>query len=224
MKKQKEIFEASEGNAWFHRNKESHHLCNKDWKDDDIFNFMKDIDFLPKEVLELGTSNGKRLHLLNEFYKCEGVGIDPSSDAVEDGKKRFPEISLLIGTADKLPFEDNSFDTIIVSFFLLMCDREDLFKIAMEIDRCLQDGGVLIIRDFYPLSPYKNTYGHLKGLYSYKMDYSDMFTWNPAYTEIAKDLSSHSALDFKEFPDERVVISALYKNNNQAYPDNPYNK
>ncbi len=51
-----------------------------------------------------------------------------------------------------------------------------------------------------------------------------MFTWNPSYTEIAKKLSSHSDLDLKEFPDERVVISALYKNKNQAYPDNPYRK
>ncbi len=137
MKKQKEIYKSSEGNAWFHRNKESHHLCDKEWREDDIFNFMKDIDFQPKKVLELGTSNGKRLHLLSEFYKCDGVGIDPSIDAIEDGKKRFPEISLLLGTADKLPFEDSSFDTIIVSFFLLMCDRDDLFKIAMDIDRCM---------------------------------------------------------------------------------------
>lgn len=222
MKKQKEIYEAFEGNTWFRRNKVSHHLCEKEWKDDDIFNFMKSIDFIPKKVLELGTSNGKRLYLLNEFYKCEGFGIDPSVDAIEDGKKRFPEISLRTGTADNIPFDDHAFDTIIVSFFLLMCDRDDLFKIAMEIDRCLQNGGMLIIRDFYPLSPYKNHYGHLEGLYSYKMDYSHMFTWNPAYTEMDKRLSSHSSLDFKEVPDERVVISALYKNENHAYPDNPY--
>ena len=222
MKKQKEIFEISEGNAWFRRNKESHHLCDKEWKDDDIVHFMKYHNIIPEKVLELGTSNGKRLYLLNELYKSEGFGIDPSIDAIEDGKKRFPELSLSLGTADKLFFENNAFDTIILSFFLLMCDREDLFKIAMEIDRCLQDGGILIIRDFYPPFPYKNRYGHLDGMHSYKMDYSHMFTWNPYYVEIAKDLSSHSQLDFKEVPDERVVISALYKNKNEAYPDNPY--
>jgi len=222
MKIQKDIFKVSEGNAWFHRNKESHHLCDKEWEDDDIVHFIKNTSFVPKKVLEIGTSNGKRLHLLNKLYGSEGFGIDPSADAIKDGQKRFPELSLSIGTADNILFEDHTFDTIILSFFLLMCDRDDLFKIAMEIDRCLQNGGILIIRDFYPPFPYRNKYGHLLGLYSYKMDYSRMFTWNPAYVEIAKSLSSHSELDFKEIVDERVVITALYKNEDNAYPHNPY--
>lgn len=73
----------------------------------------------------------------------------------------------------------------------------DLFKIAMEVDRFLKDGGTLIIKDFYPSFHYKNNYSHLEGLYSYKMNYVTIFTWNPTYTEIAKELSSHSVLDFK---------------------------
>ncbi len=222
MKKQKEIFEISEGNRWFQRNKESHHLCETDWIDDDIVNFMRHHDISPKNVLEIGCSNGKRLHILQKIFASKGVGIDPSFEAIEDGKQRFSNLSLSEGTADTLAFENNSFDTIILGFFLLMCDRDDLFKIAMEVDRCLKDGGTLIIQDFYPPFPYKNNYGHLEGLYSYKMDYAKMFTWNPSYTEIAKIISSHSELNFKEIPDERVMITALLKNTERAYPNNPF--
>lgn len=222
MKKQKEIFQISEGNRWFQRNKESHHLCDSDWMDDDIVHFMRHHDISPKKVLEIGCSNGKRLHILQKIFASEGVGIDPSFEAIEDGKQRFPNISLSLGTADTLAFKNNSFDTIILGFFLLMCDRDDLFKIAMEVDRCLKDGGMLIIQDFYASFSYKNSYAHLEGMYSYKMDYASMFTWNPAYTEIAKELSSHSVLNFKEHPDERIVITALYKNTEKAYLVNPF--
>jgi len=224
IKKQKEIYQISEGNAWFHRCKESHHLCEADWIDDDIVNFMRHVGIAPQKVLEIGCSNGKRLHILQTLFNSKGVGIDPSIEAIDDGKKRFPNLSLSTGTADDLAFEDNTFDTIILGFFLLMCDRDELFKIAMEVDRCLKDGGTLIIQDFHPPFPYKNSYGHLEGLYSYKMDYASMFTWNPAYVEIAKELSSHSELDFKNYPDERVVITALYKNMDEAYPKNPFSK
>lgn len=224
MKKQKEIYQISEGDAWFHRNKESHHLCEADWIDDDIVNFMRHVDIAPQNVLEVGCSNGKRLHILETLFNSDGTGIDPSMEAIEDGIKRFSSLSLSTGTADDLPYNNNSFDVIILGFFLLMTDRENLFKIAMEADRCLKDKGILIIQDFHPPFPYKNTYGHLKGLYSYKMDYTGMFTWNPIYTEIARELSSHSELDFKENTDERVIISALYKNIENAYPKNPFSK
>ena len=224
MKKQIERYQISEGNAWFHRNKESHHLCEADWIDDDIVNFMRHVGIAPQNVLEVGCSNGKRLHILETLFNSKGVGIDPSTEAIHDGKERFPNLSLSTGTADDLAFEENSFDTIILGFFLLMCDRDELFKIAMEVDRCLKDGGTLIIQDFHPPFSYKNTYGHLEGLHSYKMDYAGMFTWNPAYMEMAKELSSHSELDFKNYPDERVVITALHKNMDKAYPKNPFSK
>ncbi len=222
MIKQKDIFKKSEANAWFHRNKKSHHLCEADWLNDDIVNFIKQNMIKPKEVLEIGCANGKRLHILHSLYKINGTGIDPSIDAIEDGKKRYSNFNFSVGTADELPYKDASFDTIILSFFLLMTDRIDLFKIAYEIDRCLEEGGTLIIREFMPPFAYKNNYGHLDGLHSYKMDYTSMFTWNPAYTEIAKVLSSHSlTIDYLDNPDERVAITALYKNNKIAYPLNP---
>ena len=98
----------------------------------------------------------------------------------------FSALSLSIGTADDLHFGNDSFDTIIFGFCLYLCYKKDLFKIAYEADRCLQNEGTIIITDFYPPFPYKNRYSHREGLYTYKMNHGRMFVWNPSYTEVAK--------------------------------------
>ena len=46
----------------------------------------------------------------------------------------------------------------------------------------LKNNGNLFIRDFNPNFAYKNEYSHCKEIYSYKMKYRNMFTWNPVYT------------------------------------------
>jgi hypothetical protein len=53
------------------------------------------------------------------------------------------------------------------------------------------------------------------------MDYSQMFKWNPVYTEIFRIISSHSNAGVgggREIPDERIGVTILHKNNICAYP------
>ena len=176
----------------------------------------------PKKALEIGCSSGIQLTILQKVFGCECFGIDPSKVAIENGKKEFPTISLQVGTADTLPFEDNSFDLIIFGFCLYLCDRKDLFKIAYEADRCLSENGFLVIMDFQPPIPYKNRYTHKEGIYSFKMDYSKMFSWNASYSMIFNTLFSHSESAKKNLPDERVSVTILHKNEAFAYPVQPF--
>lgn len=217
---QKKIFTASEGDQWFLRNK----TPNDSHKDNDIeiVQVLKFIKIFPKKVLEVGCSNGDELSLIKNAFNAECWGIDPSSKAIKVGKEQFPEISLNVGTADHLPFEDNSFDTLIFGFCLYLCDRKDLFKIAYEADRCLINEGTLIIKDFYPPFSYKNKYSHYKGVFSYKMDYSQMFKWNPDYTEVANVVYGHFGFKFRDIPNEKVSVVVLRKNNQYAYPEEPF--
>ena len=120
-------------------------------------------------------------------------------------------------------FGNASFDTIIFGFCLYLCDRKDLFKIAYEADRCLQNEGTIILLDFKPPFPYKNKYSHLEGIYSYKMDYSKMFNWNPAYNEVVNVIFSHSGFKLRDIPDEKVGITMLRKCEQFAYPLEPFN-
>lgn len=222
MKTQKEIFLSKEADQWFIRNNQTYE--NKKNESDIIIHTLKEIEIVPKKVLEIGCSNGIRLNNFNKNFGSECFGIDPSDKAIENGKKAFPNISLQIGTADLLPFADNSFDMIIFGFCLYLCDRKDLFKIAFEADRCLSNNGFLVIMDFHPPFPYKNSYTHTEDVCSYKMNYAKLFNWNPAYNEIFNTIFSHSGFSKRNIPDEKVGLTILTKNEEFAYPFEPYKR
>ena len=220
MKTQKEVFLATEGDQWFNRNMK-YYEDSKDEKNI-IIHSLKEIEIKPKKVLEIGCSNGIRLNSINKAFGSACFGIDPSVKAIEYGNKEFPNLSLQVGTADLLPFDDNSFDMIIFGFCLYLCDRKDLFKIALEADRCLSDNGFMVILDFYPPFPYKNSYSHKEGIFSYKMDYSKLFSWNPVYNEIYNLIFSHSGFSERIIPDEKIAVTILNKSEGFAYPLQPF--
>jgi len=215
LTKQKDIFLSTEGDEWFKRNASVE-------KHDKIIELLNHIELYPKKVLEIGCSSGDRLQLLRQKFNAECYGIDPSTKAIEHGKSKFNNISLTVGSADSLPFENDSFDTIIFGFSLYLCDREDLFKIAYEADRCLKNKGTLIIKDFLPPFSYRNKYSHKDDVYSYKMDYSKMFGWNPSYTEVANIVYSHSGFHLRDIRDEKISIVILRKNTQYAYVTEPF--
>lgn len=219
MTQQKDIFKDSEGDQYFRRN-----VSMSEGKDDviDIPKVLKHIHISPNRVLEVGCSNGHRLNQFEKCFNAECYGIDPSHEAIEHGKKEYPHIHLQVGTADVLAFDNDFFDMVVFGFCLYLCDRHDLFKIAFEADRCLSDNGILVIHDFAPPFPYKNKYRHNEGIYSYKMDYSKMFTWNPSYFEIARVLFSHSGFKLRDITDERIAIVVLKKNEKHAYLSEPF--
>ena len=220
MTKQKEIFRTSEADAWFKRNQGV--VCGGKPQRSEVVDLLRGARIAPTKVLEIGCGNGLRLEQIREAFDCACFGVDPSTEAVRDGKTRFPALSLSTGTADRLEFENGGFDTILFGFCLYLCDRADLFKIACEADRCLKDPGTMIITDFSPGFPYRNTYAHHADVYSYKMDYAKMFGWNPAYVEMARMIHGHSGSADLNAPDNWVGTVALRKNSASAYPTDPY--
>lgn len=222
MKKatQKSIFMASEGDEWFNRNAQALSRADEDL----VVEMLRFNNLAPKKILEIGCSNGSRLNRMNKVFGSECFGIDPSPKAIEDGLRAHPQLSLQVGTADALPFDIDSFDMVVFGFCLYLCDRKDLFRIAYEADRCLSNHGTLVIKDFLPSIPFRNRYLHHESVYSFKMDYSMMFTWNPAYSEIAKVVTSHSGFVLRDVPNEKVGIVVLRKNEEYAYLDEPFTK
>ena len=220
MKMQKEIFRSGEGDSWYDRNRETLEEYAPD--SDVIVRTLQSLDIVPSRVLEIGCSSGQRLQLITDIFGAECAGVDPSAKAIAAGGARFPRLSLHVATADDLPFDDGNFDLIIFGFCLYLCDRKDLFRIAQEADRCLSNNGTLIINDFLPPFPYRNPYSHFEGVDSYKMDYGKMFTWNPAYSEMASLVYSHGGFRYRDIPDERVATVVLRKCEQYAYPDAPF--
>jgi hypothetical protein len=49
-----------------------------------------------------------------------------------------------------------------------------------------------------------------------------MFNWNPAYTEVSKIVFSHSGFALRDVHDEKLAIVVLRKNEQYAYPEEPF--
>lgn len=94
-----------------------------------------------QRVLEIGSSNGHQLEKLRRLTQCESFGIDPSPAAIADGKSKYPDLKLAVGTANKLEFPDESFDAVIFGFCLYLVDRSLLMRVVAEADRVLRGGG-----------------------------------------------------------------------------------
>lgn len=216
---QKDVFLSGEGDAWYSRNKAYFESLNE--SNDSVVDFMAQQKIEAENTLEIGCADGRRLNIIHSIFGSECFGIDVSSEAIVDGSKKYPNIQLKVSSADTLDFEDNSFDLIIFGFCLYLCDRNDLFKIAAEADRVLKDKGMIIIKDFHPPVPYRNKYSHCDNIFSYKMDYSRLFTWNPAYTLFATNILAHDESANREDVDERISLTLLYKNMSNAYITKP---
>lgn len=212
---QKQTFLGGESDAWFRRNRST-----KSDPPDLVIDALETMSVTPRRLLEVGASDGRRLHHIRERFGADVSGIEPSADAVGAARERY-DIDVVQGTADDLPFEKASFDCVVMGFCLYLCDRDDLFRIALEADRVLTDKGILVIYDFNADVPVKRPYHHLPGIWSYKMDYRRMFLWNPAYREIYSRMYQHSlagpVTDVGQ--QERIIVSLLEKDSQAAYPE-----
>lgn len=93
------------------------------------------------DVLELGAGTGANL----AYFKSDNISsftvLDKEiSDAL---RKKASDNTVFVETsADNLPFDDNSFDTVVET--LLLCSTDDVEKVLSEVSRVLKKDGVFI--------------------------------------------------------------------------------
>jgi ubiquinone/menaquinone biosynthesis C-methylase UbiE len=213
---QKDIFLSSEADAWFQRNKQL--VAGRSFATDDAVSaaaveIAHQSQYLDRkeriQILEVGCGEGLRLTWLSENLRADVFGVEPSAMAVSQACSR--GVAVQRGTADSLPFENAKFDILIFGFCLYLCDRHDLFRIAQEADRVLKPDAWLLINDFFAPTPVRREYHHKTGVYSYKMDYRELFDWHPAYTCYAHKLNYHGQSGFTDDPQEWVATSVMRK-------------
>ncbi|RKR73070.1 demethylmenaquinone methyltransferase/2-methoxy-6-polyprenyl-1,4-benzoquinol methylase [Frondihabitans australicus] len=77
---------------------------------------------------------------------AEVTALDFSAGMVEVGRKRQPHIEFVVGDAEDLPFGDDTFDAVTISFGLRNVNRP---RTALaEMYRVLKPGGRLVICEF----------------------------------------------------------------------------
>jgi ubiquinone/menaquinone biosynthesis C-methylase UbiE len=102
-------------------------------------------------VLEIGFGTGHCLKQMAESVDENGkvYGIDISSGMLEVSKQRLEEAELLdrvelyCGDASRMPYEDNKFDAVFMSFTPELFDTPEIPEVLGEIKRVLKPNGRL---------------------------------------------------------------------------------
>tara|TARA_B100001741_G_scaffold279771_1_gene252581 strand:+ start:1022 stop:1750 length:729 start_codon:yes stop_codon:yes gene_type:complete len=118
----------------------------------------------PKNILDVATGTGDLAIAMLKATPDKITGIDISNGMLEIGRKKIKEkglehkISLQQADSENLPFEDNDFDAVCVSFGAR--NFENLEKGLSEMFRVLKPGGKLYILEFSQpnIFPFKQIY------------------------------------------------------------------
>ena len=106
-------------------------------------------------VLEVGFGTGDCLKQIPRLVGSAGkaYGIDISRGMIERTKRSLEKaglvgtVELCCGDATRLPFNENTFDAVFMSFTLEVFDTPDIPKVLAEILKVLKPGGRLGIVD-----------------------------------------------------------------------------
>ncbi|GAA0684253.1 demethylmenaquinone methyltransferase [Kitasatospora atroaurantiaca] len=98
-----------------------------------------------RRVLDLGAGTGTSSLPFLEAG-ADVVPCDFSIGMLAEGKKRHPELALTAGDATRLPFADDSFDAVTISFALR--NVQDTEAALREMYRVTKPGGKVVICEF----------------------------------------------------------------------------
>ncbi|WP_234410388.1 SAM-dependent methyltransferase [Caldalkalibacillus mannanilyticus] len=112
-------------------------------------------------VLEVAPNMGTTAIYTAKTYGCKVIGVDLHGPSLEKAKENIKkegledQITLLMGDARKLPFENECFDAVINEAMLTMLPNKGKHEALMEYHRVLKKGGRLGTHDLtlsYPPS------------------------------------------------------------------------
>jgi demethylmenaquinone methyltransferase/2-methoxy-6-polyprenyl-1,4-benzoquinol methylase len=140
-----------------------------------------------EQILDIAAGTGtSSMAFLSEGVRV--VAADFSKGMLEVGKKKYPKLEFVFADAMKLPFQDQEFDVVTMSFGLRNVQDH---KVALgEFLRVLKPGGRLVICEF------SHVPGPLGVLYRFYLKYflpkiSALFSKSPeAYDYLAESIQA----------------------------------
>jgi demethylmenaquinone methyltransferase/2-methoxy-6-polyprenyl-1,4-benzoquinol methylase len=98
-------------------------------------------------VLDVATGTGAVARELIRRKGCTVVGLDQSPEMLAEARRRLgPEVRLVEGTAERLPFDDASFDALTFTYLLRYV--EDPAATLLELARVVRSGGTIASLEF----------------------------------------------------------------------------
>lgn len=116
----------------------------------EVCNHQRTSNFKGKDVLEVGSGRGGGAAFITRNFGVDSyTGLDLSNNAVQFCRQRFEPLSNLSftqGNSEQLPFDDNTFDTIL-NIESSHC-YEHFQRFVNETHRALKPGGHFYFADF----------------------------------------------------------------------------
>ena len=155
--------------------------------------------FPGERVLDLAAGTGTS----SEPFAVEGVRVVPcdfSFGMLQVGKKRRPDLSFTAGDATRLPFADESFDAVTISFGLR--NVVDTVGALREMRRVTKPGGRLVVCEFS--AP---TWAPLRTVYSGYL----MRALPKVARVVARESDAYAYLaeSIRDWPDQRGLAGLL---------------
>lgn len=152
-----------------------------------------------ERILDLAAGTGTSTQ---PFYElgADAVACDFSPGMIEVGKKRYPHLTFVQGDALNLPFKDNEFDAVTMSFGLR--NVHDTVKALTELFRVTKPGGRMVICEFsHPTwAPFRKVY----------MEYL-MKALPAVATKVSSDPEAYVYLadSIREWPDQEALSGLI---------------
>lgn len=182
----------------------------------------------PESILDIATGTGDLAINLAETNATKIVGLDISSGMLEIGKEKVSKkgledkIEMVLGDSENMPFEDNTFDAITVSFGIR--NFETLENGLKEILRVLKPNGCFVILETSvpTKTPYKQGYkfytknilpliGKLfskdRSAYKYLSESASVFPHGEALNNILRKIGF---INVEHFP-QTFGVATIYK-------------
>jgi len=128
-------------------------------KNESYLNSFEKNRFLPllgnakdKKILDVGAGTG-RLAIQLAKMGAEVTALDVSPKILDELNKKYPNIKTVVGDAESLLFEDNSFDIVVATFLIVHLKNPSLF--FSEAYRVLKNSGKLLVTNINQKEPPK---------------------------------------------------------------------
>jgi demethylmenaquinone methyltransferase/2-methoxy-6-polyprenyl-1,4-benzoquinol methylase len=160
----------------------------------------------PDRILDIAAGTGtSSMALLADGVSV--VAADFSNGMLDEGRKRYPKLEFVFADAMKLPFKDQEFDVVTMSFGLRNVENHNVA--LKEFFRVLKPGGRLVICEF---SHVGGVFGPLYRLYlKYVLPkLSALFSKSPdAYDYLAESIAAWPNQKALKLDIEKAGFSAV---------------
>jgi len=137
----KSVYNSEDGYALYASDYDHSNPFLNTFEKDELFTLLGDLN--GKKVLDIGSGTGRSVTRLKVTGASDVTALDISPEMLEILKEEHPTVETVIGNVEKLPFKDDSFDTITALFVIVHIG--DLREMLDEVYRVLKPGGVFIL-------------------------------------------------------------------------------